>query len=123
MTIQSGGNWFNLSSNLDPDTINKLNPHGFVYQDDGDGPLQVSVTKASWIIAAFSEVNYAGSNLNTLDPNSTYWIYIDDGAALTVTKTAPSNLSDEYFLCAKVVTNATQVTSITNFNLPFKAYA
>lgn len=122
MSADIGGTHFDdQSSELNAAKLNKLNPHGFVYQASGDGLLEVSVRPANWLLNAGTEQLYAGSSGNSIPASSTRYIYLDDSNALQIASSIPA-LSNEYFLCAKVVTNGSQVTEIHNFNQPFASY-
>ncbi len=116
MSTGVNGTWFgDNDSDLNAAKFNKLNPHGFIYQDDGDGALEVSVMPANWIESDGTANEYSGSNGNAIPTSVTRWIYIDDANALQVAAALPA-LSNDFWICGKVITNGSQVTEIHNYN-------
>lgn len=109
------------SDDLNAAKLNKLNPHGFVYQTAGDGALEVSVMTANWVKNDASLQEYAGSSGNAVPVSVTRYIYLDASNALVVGASMPA-VSNEYFFCAKVVSNGSEVTGIHNYNAPLASY-
>ena len=96
-------------------------PHGYVYQASGDTALQVTIAPANWLESDASENAYAGATAQATTDDATRYVYIDDSNALQFGSSLPA-LSNDYFLCAKVVAASGVITSITNYNAPLASF-
>ena len=122
MSTGVGGTHFeDQAVNLNAAKLNQLNPLGHVYQDSSDSAAQVSVRACNWIKSDATDFEYAGSNNNAVTLSSTRWVYLDDTNSLQIAATLPA-LSNDFWVCAKVVTNGSGITEIHNYNMPSGAF-
>ena len=122
MTTGHGGKHFSdAGTDLNAASFNQLKPHGFVFQDSGDGDLEVSVGAANWLESDGTFNEYAGSANNAIPASVSRWVYIDDTNTLQVAASLPA-LSNDFFICGRVTTNGSEVTGIDHVNMPSQAY-
>lgn len=101
--------------------LNALNRPGFVYQSASEiGTLNVSVGPVAWLKAGPALNEYAGSSGNAIPASVTRYLYLDSSNVLQTSSSLPTIAADN-FLLAKVVTNGSQVTSITQIGINTKA--
>lgn len=124
MTTGFHGTWHrDNNTDMNAAKFNQHNPPGHVYNDPdaGDTGLQCSVGAANWLDSSKSEINYAGSNNNTLSGSTDTWVWINSSGVLQLTANLTSLAADD-FVCAKVTTSGSAITAIHPYYLPASAF-
>lgn len=123
MVVNKFGRYWELPDTLTSasgeSNLNEMLPMGYPFRLDSDGVLDIRVNAINWqkVNGALIEVLEQGPI--TLADNSTSYLYYDSNGTLTVSVSSfPDPSSNEFFACAKIVTNAGVITEIHPYIRP-----